>query len=210
MNYIPACLLRKQVPVYVDDMNIIGTLDELRETADYLKSEFEMKDLGKTRFCLGLEFEYRDSGILIHQSAYTQKMIMCFNMDKVHPVSTLMIGRSLDPKKDLFRPRDDGEDVLEAEVPYLSAIGALLYLTQCTRPDISFSVNLLAKHSSAPMQRHWTDIKTIFRYLKGTIDMGLLFSYKELRKYGKMGMRLMLTITVEHVAAHASLPVEGR
>ncbi|KAK9942694.1 hypothetical protein M0R45_008346 [Rubus argutus] len=169
------------VAVYVDDMNIIGTLDELGDTAECLKSEFEMKDLRKTRFCLGLELEHRDSGILIHQSAYTQKMLRHFNMDKVHPVSTPMIGRSLDLKKDLFRPRDDDEDVLEAEVPYLSAIGALLYLAQCTRPDISFAVNLLARHSSAPTQRHWTGIKTIFRYLKGTINMGLFYPYRESR-----------------------------
>ena len=47
-------------------------------------------------------------------------------MDRVHPVSTLMIGRSLDLKKDLFRPRDDDENFLEAEVLYLSAISALL------------------------------------------------------------------------------------
>ena len=99
-------------------------------------------------------------------------------MDKVHPVSTPMIGRSLDPKKDPFRPRDDDEDVLEAEVPYLSAIGALLYLAQCTRPDISFAVNLLARHSSAPTQRHWTGIKTIFHYLNGTIDMDLFYPYR--------------------------------
>ena len=61
------------VAVYVDDMNIIGTLDEIRETASYLKSEFEMKDLGKNRFCLGLELEHRVCGILIHRSAYVQK-----------------------------------------------------------------------------------------------------------------------------------------
>ena len=47
-------------------------------------------------------------------------------MDRVHPDSTPMIGRSLDPRKDLFRPRDDDENVLEAEVLYLSAISALL------------------------------------------------------------------------------------
>ncbi|KAK9912312.1 hypothetical protein M0R45_036180 [Rubus argutus] len=146
-----------------------------------------MKYLGKTRFCLGLELEHHDSGILIHQSAYTQKMLRHFNMDKVHPVSTPMIGRSLDLKKDPFRPRDDDEDVLEAEVPYLSAIGALLYLALCTRPDISFAVNLLARYSSAPTQCHWTGIKTIFRYLKGTIDMGLFYPYIESRKYDKMG-----------------------
>ena len=49
------------IAVYVDDMNLIGTLEELRDTATYLQSEFEMKDLGKTRFCLGLELEHRDS-----------------------------------------------------------------------------------------------------------------------------------------------------
>ena len=46
------------VAVYVDDMNIIGTLDEIKKTAAYLKSEYEMKDLRKTRFCLGLELEH--------------------------------------------------------------------------------------------------------------------------------------------------------
>ena len=58
------------VAVYVDDMNIIGNLKEIDETVTYLKSEFEMKDLGKTRFCLGLELEHRETRILIHQSAY--------------------------------------------------------------------------------------------------------------------------------------------
>ena len=47
------------VAVYVDDMNIICTLYEIRESASYFKSEFEMKDLGKTRLCLGLELEHR-------------------------------------------------------------------------------------------------------------------------------------------------------
>ena len=38
--------------------------------------------------------------------------------------------------------KEDEEEIFEPEVPYLSAIGALLYLAQCTRPDISFVVNL--------------------------------------------------------------------
>ena len=67
---------------------------------------------------------------------------------------------------------------LEPEVPYLSAIGALLYLAQCTRPDISFAVNLLARYSNAPTRRHWTGVKDIFRYLKGTTDLGLFYPYE--------------------------------
>jgi hypothetical protein len=110
-----------------------------------------MKDLEKTQFYLSLKLKHRDSGILIHQSAYTQKMLKRFSMDKVHPVSTVMIGSSLDLKKDSFLSKDDDENILEAEVSYLSAIGALLFLGQCTRPDISFVVNLLDRHSSGPM-----------------------------------------------------------
>ncbi|KAM1991580.1 hypothetical protein ACFX15_032691 [Malus domestica] len=89
-----------------------------------------------------------------------------------------MVVRTLDAKRDPFRPKEDDEEILEHEVPYLSAIGALLYLAQCTRPDISFAVNLLARHNNAPTRRHWTDVKDIFSYLKGTTDLGLFYPYE--------------------------------
>ena len=54
------------IAVYVDDLNLIGTPEELIKTANYLKKEFEMKDLGKTRYCLGLQIEYCLNGVLIH------------------------------------------------------------------------------------------------------------------------------------------------
>ena len=75
-------------------------------------------------------------------------------MDKAHPLSSPMIVRSLDVKKDPFRPCEKGEELLGHEVPYLSVIGALMYLANCTRPHIAFSVNLLAKYNSAQTQRH--------------------------------------------------------
>ena len=54
------------IAVYVDDLNLIGTPKELIKTANYLKKEFEMKDLWKTRYCLGLQIEYCLNGVLIH------------------------------------------------------------------------------------------------------------------------------------------------
>ena len=65
-------------------------------------------------------------------------------MDKAHPLSSPMVVRSLDVKKDSFRPCEKDEELLGPEVPYLSAIGALMYLANCIRPNIAFSVNLLA------------------------------------------------------------------
>ena len=82
--------------VYVDDMNLIGTSKEFIETAEILKKEFEMKDLGKTRYCLGLQIEHRKDGILIHQSNYTQKVLRRFSHHDVKSSPTPMIIRTLD------------------------------------------------------------------------------------------------------------------
>ena len=79
-------------------------------------------------------------------------------------------------KNDSFRPCKKNEELLGLEVQYLSVIGALMYLANCTRPDIVFSVNLLAKYNFAPTRRLWNGIKHILCYLRGTTDMGLFYS----------------------------------
>ena len=119
------------IAVYVDDLNIIGTHKEILEVMMYLKNEFEIKDIGETKYCIDLHIEHLKSGILLHQSNYTEKVLKCFNMDKTNPLSTPMVVRSLNVEKNLFRPHEDNEEVLGPEVPYLCAIGALVYLAYC-------------------------------------------------------------------------------
>ena len=82
-------------------------------------------------------------------------------MDKINSLSTLILVRSLEVSKDPFRPQEENEEPLGPEVPYLNAIGALMYLANATRPDIAFSVNLLARYSSSPTRRHWNGVKHI-------------------------------------------------
>lgn len=60
-------------------------------------------------------------------------------MDKAYPLSTPMVVRSLEVSKDSFRPLEEGEEILGPEVPYLSAISALIYLANATRLDITFT-----------------------------------------------------------------------
>ena len=71
-NSICLCVFIKKVStefaiiaVYVDDLNLIGTSEELIKTTDYLKKKFEMKD-GKTNHCLGLQIKHCSDGVLIH------------------------------------------------------------------------------------------------------------------------------------------------
>ena len=107
-------------------------------------TKFEMKNLGKTKY-LGLQIEHLPKGIFVNQSTYLKKVWEIFYMDKSHPLSTPMVVRSLEVDKDSFRPKDDTKNILGPEVPYLGAIGALLYFANCTRLDIAFAEKLLAR-----------------------------------------------------------------
>jgi hypothetical protein len=93
--------------------------------------------------------------ILVHQSAYIQKILEKFNMDKAYSARTPMIVRTLEKDKNPFRPKEEeGEEVLGQEYSYLSAITALMYLTNNTRPDIAFAMNFLTRQSATPTMCH--------------------------------------------------------
>jgi hypothetical protein len=162
--------------VYVDDLNIIGNEPNINEARHHLKMEFEMKYLGQTKFCLGLKLEHFHFDIFIYRAAYVQNVLEKFNMDKSYPTKTPIVVRSIDIEKDPFRPPDEEEEILGPHVPYLSAVEALIYLTNRTRPDIAFAVNFVARHSAKPTKRHWVGVKTVLRYLNGTRDLGLFYS----------------------------------
>ena len=106
------------ISIYVDDLNIIGCTEDIEEASTYLKAEFEMKDLGKTKFCLGLQIEHLPEGIFVHYTTYTKRVLERFNMSKAHPLKTPMVVRSLEKDKDPFRLKSEDEKPLGPEVPY--------------------------------------------------------------------------------------------
>ena len=59
---------------------------------------------------------------------------------------------------------------------YRSLTGSLLYISACTRPDVSFAVSFLSRFVTEPEHQHWIAAKRILRYLKGTVQHGLVFS----------------------------------
>jgi hypothetical protein len=58
-------------------------------------------------------------------------------------------------------------------VPYQSAIGSLMYAMLGTRPDIAYAVGAVSQYCSNPGRGHWTAVKRILRYLKGTMNFSL-------------------------------------
>ena len=62
-----------------------------------------------------------------------------------------------------------------SRIPYLSAVGSLMYLAIGTRPDIAYAVGLLSRFNSCPGRIHWNAVQRVFRYLAGTLDLCLEF-----------------------------------
>jgi hypothetical protein len=74
-----------------------------------------------------------------------------------------------------------------SHIPYVSAVGSLMYEMVCTRPDIAHAVGILSKYMSKPGKEHWTTVKRVFRYLCGTISYGLCYR-------GRLGLDRVLDI----------------
>jgi hypothetical protein len=62
-----------------------------------------------------------------------------------------------------------------SHVPYASAVGSLMYAMVCTRPYIAHAVGVLSRYMSKPGKEHWTTVKRVFRYLRGTTSYGLFY-----------------------------------
>jgi hypothetical protein len=75
-------------------------------------------------------------------------------MDKAYSARIPMVVHALEKDTDPFRPKEEGEEVLEQEYSYLSVIGALMYLANNTKPDIAFAVNCLVRYSAVSTMRH--------------------------------------------------------
>ena len=107
--------------------------------------------------------------IWIGQPAYIEALLKRFEMEhsKVNPTP-------VDPGNKLVKASQ--EDELFDQHTYQSAVGSLLYVSVATRPDITFAVSNVAKFSANPTTRHWTAVKRIMRYLRGTTDLGLIFT----------------------------------
>ena len=51
-----------------------------------------------------------------------------------------------------------------------------MYLMNCTRPDIAYTVGRLSQYTQSPNQDHWIVVCRVLKYLRGTINYGLCFS----------------------------------
>ena len=111
----------------------------------------------------------------LSQKQYVTQLLKRFSMEGCNPVSTLM-----SPNSRLVRADSplEGQSDKKLVREYQQLVGALLYLSAWTRPEISFVVNQCAKFMSNPGPTHMVAAKCILLYLKGHPDLGLTYSHQ--------------------------------
>ena len=162
--------------LYVDDMLVAGSnMQEIVNLKLKLSKQFEMKDLGAAKQILGMRIK-RDTNsrtLLLSQDKYINKVLSRFNMQNAKVVST-PLGVHFRLSKEQS-PKTEEERAYMAKVPYASAIGSLMYVMVCTRPDIAQAVGAVSRYMNNPGKLHWEAVKWILRYLRGTTSKALCF-----------------------------------
>ncbi|XP_074317943.1 secreted RxLR effector protein 161-like [Silene latifolia] len=111
------------------------------------------------------------SGISLSQSHYVEKVLKKFNSFDVTPART-PYDASISLCKNL------GDSVSQEE--YARIIGSVMFLMNCTRPDIAYAVSRLSRYTHNPNAEHWNALRRLLKYLKGTIDLCLHYGNDEI------------------------------
>lgn len=168
------------IAVYVDDLLIFYNNNEWKDQLkSTLKNNFKMKELGNATSVLGIQIEYdRKAGTLsLNQRKYIESVLRKFNMFECDPVRI-----PCDPNTKLTKDMapTNVEKVEEMKkIPYQEVVGSVSYLAQCTRPDILFSVTYVSQFNQNHGLAHWTAVKRILRYLKGTLNAKLTYTKQQ-------------------------------
>nr|GFB74145.1 hypothetical protein [Tanacetum cinerariifolium] len=143
-----------------------GTIDPtlfIRRFHDDILVPLRNVNDGEMTFFLGLQ---SPCGIFINQSKYVLEILNKYGMKSCDPVGTPM------EIKDTLDLDQNGTPVDATK--YHCMIGALMYLTS-SRPDIVHATCLCSRYQAKPTKKYLKEVKRIFHYLRGTVNMGLWY-----------------------------------
>ena len=138
-----------------------------------LFSEFHMKDLGLAQRILGMDIRREQKRLVLDQQHYAAKVLERFNIQDAKVV-TIPLAPHFKLSEALCPITAEDKGTI-SKIPYKSAVGSLMYLMVCTQPDITYVVGKVSKYMSNPGKIYWKAVKWILRYIKGTMQHGLVF-----------------------------------
>ena len=172
INECDKCVYIKNTPnhevivcLYVDDMLIISkNIIDINATKRMLSKSFDMKDLGVADFILDIKIYRTPQGLALSQSHYIDKVL-----DKFKYLNFKEVKTPID--LNLALANNKGES--ESQVDYAKVLGCLMYIMNCTRPNIACAISKLSRYTSNPNKTHWMPMRRVLGYLKHTQNFAL-------------------------------------
>lgn len=160
------------VLLYVDDLLILGTnSEEVEKLKSTLNKNFCMKDLGVVKKYLGVDIKQNlfEGYTELSQVDYLKRVLQRFEMQDCKSMDTPI---EYNVNLNLFK-----SNVCDSKMEKLcrQIIGSLMYAVLGTRPDLCESVSLLSRFQDKANMNLYNALKRVLRYVKGTIDMILIF-----------------------------------
>jgi len=175
---------------YVDDFLGIGLKSALSEFKENIGKLMELKDLGSASKSTSVSIirDVRDV-VMISHTDYIKSVLENFEISECQSVVTPSVQTTvIPPKADEMSPKKveisaKGDEISDkderfSKTLYMSAIGALNCIANCTRPDIFNAVCKVSQSIENPSLEEWCRVKRILRYLRGTVDYVLRY-FKE-------------------------------
>ena len=157
------------IAIYVDDMLFFSNNTEMLEKEKReIAKEFQVEDLGELHYVVGMSIvrDREKRTMSITQKKYLEGVLKKFDMENCKPVSTpLEFGKK-------YEELSKDDERFDKQM-YQRAIGCLTYAATISRPDLSTAVSVL--FMSNPGIEHWKGVKRVLRYVRGTLDIGLVY-----------------------------------
>jgi hypothetical protein len=150
----------------VDDILLASSdVSLLLKTKRFFSSNFDMKDLSKASFVLGIEIHRdRRKGVLeLSHKTYLEMVLKKFSMHVCNPTTAPIVKG--DKYGSFQSPTNQYKVDQIKSVPYASAVGSLMYAQVCTRPDLAFVTGMFDRYQKNPGVSHWNGIKKVLRYI---------------------------------------------
>ena len=164
------------VTTYVDDLLLACDNDNiLTKFKNILQNKFEMTDIGPLKYILGIQISQSINGIKLYQEQCIEKLLKKF---KFEDCKGSKIPMEVEIQLHSAQPND-----IVTNAPYASLIGSLLYISNCTRPDITYAVHRLSSFNAYPTENHWKAAKRVLRYLKETKHQGLFYKRNDISSF---------------------------
>ena len=133
-----------------------------------LMQEYVITDMGDCQLVLNMQVHRTAGGITLSQEGYIDRLLQQYDLSTARDTITPALLNDL-----TVMDESDTQLTINQHMLYRQLVGSVLYVSNVTRPDITHTVNMLARFVSCPTLKHLTAGIHLLRYLKHTKKMKL-------------------------------------